>query len=201
MAKGKITQHSEENGSIDGIDKIPIIWRKLSDLTPNKDNPRTITKEDYNRLKNSMLRNPQMINAKPLLLSNRTGELVIIGGNQRFAVARAMGRTELPTVLFEGLTEEKEKEILIRDNVSDGAWDWDVLANGWADIDVLTACGVDVKTEPKKKERDVLNKFTLKLTAEEHEQMLHYIEDLSATMGTGSAEETILRVLKELCEE
>ena len=100
MAKGKITQHSEENGSIDGIDKIPIIWRKLSDLTPNKDNPRTITKEDYNRLKNSMLRNPQMINAKPLLLSNRTGELVIIGGNQRFAVARAMGRTELPNGNF-----------------------------------------------------------------------------------------------------
>jgi hypothetical protein len=44
------------------------------------------------------------------------------------------------------LTEEQQKEFLIKDNVSGGEWDFDLLANGW-DCDLLTAWGLDVEID------------------------------------------------------
>lgn len=183
------------------IERVPVIWRKLSDLTPNSDNPRVIKKAELDRLKLSMLRNPTMINGKPLLLSDRTGKLVIIGGNQRYTIAKQMGYNELPTVLFSGLTEEREKEIIVRDNVSDGEWDWEQIANGWADLDVMKSWGVDAKTEPKEKGRDVMKKLTLKLTEEEYYTLMQQLEDLMPVMETGSIEETLIKIVDELCRD
>lgn len=50
----------------------------------------------------------------------------------------------MPTHLIEGLSEEDEREIIIRDNVSNGAWDMDALANEW-DIQLLGQWGVEVE--------------------------------------------------------
>lgn len=183
------------------IERVPVIWRKLSDLTPNSDNPRVIKKAELDRLKLSMLRNPTMINGKPILLSDRTGKLVIIGGNQRYTIAKQMGYDELPTVLFSGLTEEREKEIIVRDNVSDGEWDWEQIANGWADLDVIKLWGVDAKADPKVKGRDVMKKLTLKLTEEEYHNFMRQLEDLMPVMETGSIEETLIKIVDELCRD
>jgi hypothetical protein len=56
-------------------------------------------------------------------LSDRTGELVIIAGNQRYDACVQLGIKEVPTVLIPNLTEEREREIIIRDNVNNGEWD------------------------------------------------------------------------------
>ena len=118
-----------------------VIYRKLSDLKKLHNNPRTITKSDMDRLKKSIHDNPDYFEARPLILSNRTGDLVILAGNQRYEAAKALGIDEVPTFLLENLTEEREKEIIIRDNVSNGDWDMDALANDW-DIDLLQEWGV-----------------------------------------------------------
>ena len=47
---------------------------------------------------------------------------------------------------MEGLTEEEEREIIIRDNISNGEWDWDILANEW-DKEELEEWGLDVQFE------------------------------------------------------
>ena len=119
-----------------------IVYRKLADLKKLKNNPRTIKKADMERLKKSVKDNPDYFEARPLILSNRTGELVIIAGNQRYEAAKSLGLTEVPTFLLENLTEEREREIIIRDNVNNGEWDMDLLANEW-DIDDLHEWGVD----------------------------------------------------------
>lgn len=106
-------------------------YRKLSELTKLENNPRTITKEDFEILKKSISDNKDYFEARPLILSNRTGQLVIIGGNQRYEASKALGLDEVPTYLLENLTEEKEREIIIRDNVNNGEMDWDKLANEW----------------------------------------------------------------------
>lgn len=100
-----------------------IIYRKLVDLRKLPNNPRTIKKADMERLKKSIKDNPDYFEARPLILSDRTGELVILAGNQRYEAAKALGMDEVPTFLIEGLTEEREREIIIRDNVSNGGWD------------------------------------------------------------------------------
>lgn len=119
-----------------------IEYRKLTELKKLPGNPRTIKKKDMDTLKQSVKDNPDYFEARPLILSNRTGELVILAGNQRYEAAKALGMDKVPTMLLEGLTEEREREIIIRDNVNNGEWDYDILANEW-DMDDLTKWGVD----------------------------------------------------------
>ena len=106
-------------------------------------NPRTITKAQFEKLKTSIQNNADYFEARPIILSDRTGELVAIAGNQRLKAARALGLKEVPTALIPNLTEEREREIIIRDNVENGDWDFDALANAW-DTNLLEEWGVDI---------------------------------------------------------
>lgn len=111
--------------------KFPTVYRPLSELVKLHNNPRKITKKDMETLKESLHDNPDYFEARPIILSDRTGELVILAGNQRYEAAKALGLKEVPTILLSGLTEEREQEIIIRDNVSNGEWDMDLLAALW----------------------------------------------------------------------
>ena len=52
---------------------------------------------------------------------------------------------EVPTILLEGLTEAKEREIVIRTNITNGRWDWDILSSEiWGSTQELADWGVDV---------------------------------------------------------
>lgn len=117
--------------------------RKLKDLHKLEGNPRVIYDQDFERLCESIKNLPEYFPARPIILSNRTGKLVIIGGNQRYEAAKKLGLKEVPTYLIEGLSEEKEREITIRDNVNNGRWDYDLLANKWSN-EPLKDWGVEV---------------------------------------------------------
>ena len=121
-------------------------YRPVSEIKELPNNPRTITKEDFDRLKDSIIDNPEYFEGRPLILSNRTGELVVLAGNQRLRAAKAVGLKEVPTIVLPNLTEEKEKEIIIRDNVSNGRWDMELLANDF-DLQDLADWGVDVNID------------------------------------------------------
>ena len=116
---------------------------KVSDLHKHPSNPRTLKDTAYNTLKQSIEANPELLEARPLILSNRTGKNIVIGGNQRLQVVKDLGWLHVPCVLFPDMSEEKEREIMIRDNVSNGEWDWDKLANEW-DSAELNYWGLEV---------------------------------------------------------
>ena len=118
-------------------------YRKLSELKKLPNNPRVIRDERFRSLCESIRENRQYFEARPLILSNRTGELVIIAGNQRYEAAKRLKMREVPTHLIEGLTPEKEREISIRDNVENGEFDWDLLAGEWSS-EPLEAWGVNL---------------------------------------------------------
>lgn len=123
-------------------------YRAIADLKELPGNPRTIKKDQFEKLKQSIKDNADYFEARPIILSDRTGELVILAGNQRYKAAKAIGLKEVPTILLPNLTEEREKEIIIRDNVENGDWDWDALANSW-DASLLDDWGVDLPTDLK----------------------------------------------------
>lgn len=129
-----------------------IKYREISTLKKLDNNPRKISPESMEILKKSLQANKDYFEARPLILSDRTGELVIIAGNQRYEASKLLGWKEVPTVLLSGLTEEREREIIIRDNVNNGEWD-EVLLKSW-DADELKDWGVDLpdwgKTEETK---------------------------------------------------
>lgn len=136
--------------------KIQIEYRKLDELKKLENNPRTIKKKDFETLKESIKNNQDYFEARPLILSDRTGELVIIAGNQRFEAAKSLKMTEVPTVLLQGLTAERERELIIRDNINNGDWNFDELLNGW-DVDMLSKWGLDNIKKSISDEKDFEN--------------------------------------------
>ena len=112
-------------------------YRKLDDLEKLEGNPRIIKDKEFKTLCDSIRDNPKYFEARPLILSDRTGDLVIIAGNQRYEAAKVVGLQEVPTFLIAGLTEAKEREIVIRDNVSNGEFDFELLANEWGDLPLV----------------------------------------------------------------
>jgi hypothetical protein len=121
--------------------KTQIEYRRLDELKKLENNPRTIKKKDFETLKKSVHDNPDYFEARPLILSDRTGELVILAGNMRYEAAKALGMEQVPTVTLHGLSEEREREIIVRDNINNGDWDFDELLNNW-DPDKLQDWGI-----------------------------------------------------------
>lgn len=123
---------------------VRVVERKLADLEKYPNNPRQIMREGFEDLKQSIRDNPEFFKARPLILSDRTGTLVILAGNQKYEAARAVGLRTVPTVLLSGLTEAQEREIVVRDNTHMGRWDFDTLEQQWADLPLKT-WGVDAR--------------------------------------------------------
>lgn len=117
--------------------------RNISDLKKLSNNPRIIKDKQFTTLVKSIEKNVEYFKARPLILSDRTGEFIIIAGNQRYEAAKLLNMKQVPTYLLSGLSEEQEKEITIRDNISNGEWDWSELANEW-DTKELEEWGLDV---------------------------------------------------------
>lgn len=100
-----------------------VVMRPLSSLVRNPKNPRKSDPQGLKDLCESIRRNPAYFNARPILLSDRTGELVIIAGERRSEAAAILEMETVPTILMRGLTEEQEDEIMVRDNTHAGIWD------------------------------------------------------------------------------
>lgn len=117
-------------------------YKPLDELCHLERNPRKISKDNMEKLVKSIKANPDYFEARPIICSDRTGKLVIIAGNQRLRAAKTAGLSEVPVVVLHGLSEEREREITIRDNVELGEWDLDLLESDW-DAEDLQEWGVD----------------------------------------------------------
>jgi site-specific DNA-methyltransferase (adenine-specific) len=67
----------------------------------------------------------------------------VLGGNMRLKACKEAGLKEVPIIMADNLTEEQQREFLIKDNVSGGEWDWDILANEW-EVEQLEEWGLDI---------------------------------------------------------
>ncbi len=120
----------------------------IDDVRPNPENPRTITEEASEKLTESLRECPELFEVRPLLCSDRTGELIALGGNQRLQSAQTLEYTKVPVIILKGLTEAQEKEIVIKDNGVFGEWDFNRLLKSWGDLP-LEKWGVEIPDPPK----------------------------------------------------
>lgn len=125
--------------------EVPFIQRtfRLEKLKPWKNNPRTITDEELNKLKDSIQRKPYFINARPIVVSDRTGELVVIAGNQRLKALKELGWSEAPCIVFHCETEEEEADIALTDNHNNGEWDVEALTKNFSKFPLKDWLGSD----------------------------------------------------------
>ena len=113
---------------------------KLSDIKANTNNPRLIKDDKFKKLVQSIVDFPQMLEIRPIVVNT---DMIILGGNMRYKACKEAGIKEVPVIIADNLTEEQQKEFLIKDNTSGGEWDWEVLANEW-DSEQLEDWGLDV---------------------------------------------------------
>ena len=156
-----------------------IIKLKLSALEPNNGqipglpvNPRQWTRTDIDQLAKSLTETPELFEARPIIAVPHEGKYIILGGNLRYEASKANKAKEVPAIILPADTPvAKMKEIVIKDNGSFGAWDYDTLANEWGDLP-LTDWGVpawDAEPEPKVDDKEDLSDkidFTFKIEVE-----------------------------------
>lgn len=106
---------------------------KISEVKVNPNNPRLIKDDKFRKLVQSIKDFPQMLDIRPIVVNK---EMIILGGNMRFKACLEAGLKEVPVIITD-LSEDKQKEFLIKDNVSGGEWDWDILANEWNTNDIV----------------------------------------------------------------
>ena len=130
---------------------------KLSDIKPNPQNPRIITKAQFDKLVASIKRDPEYLSKRGIVVVDG----IVLGGNQRYrAVSEAMNdpdfrkrigapdKNTIPADWIEDASDwskEKQRRFVVIDNAPSGMagdWDWDALANEF-DIGELEAWGFD----------------------------------------------------------
>lgn len=107
---------------------------KLDTLKPNDRNPRIIKGEAFQRLCNSIKRDPEFMVLRPIVVDEAN---MILGGNQRYRACQQLGIIDVPAAwvkIATGLTPEQRKRFVVMDNAPEGMageWDWDILSSDW----------------------------------------------------------------------
>ena len=104
---------------------------KISKVKPNETNPRFIKDNKFKKLVKSIKEFPEMLKLRPIVVNK---DMVVLGGNMRLKACKEAGLKDVWILKADDLTEEQQKEFIVKDNVGFGEWDWDILANEWNSV-------------------------------------------------------------------
>lgn len=120
------------------------IRAKVADLVLNEGqlewlpkNPRQWTREDVEKTRASLRRDPDFQEDSPLKVIEYEGKLLVFAGNLRTTSAREEKWETFEAILYTPEDEEDRETVkrrAILDNGSYGSWDYDILANEWDDM-------------------------------------------------------------------
>lgn len=115
------------------------VERKISDLVPNIENPRTMSPKQIEDLKRS-LKKFDLVELPVVDVDNK-----VIAGHQRLMVLKLLGREHesIPVrIPNRKLTQKEYDQYLLGSNRIHGDWDWQALADNF-DIETMLASGFD----------------------------------------------------------
>ena len=112
----------------------------ISKIKANPNNPRIIKDDKFEKLVKSIKEFPKMLELRPIVVNE---DMIVLGGNMRLKACKEAGLKEIPIIKASELTEEQQKEFIIKDNVGFGEWDWNDLANNW-EAEKLQEWGLDI---------------------------------------------------------
>jgi DNA modification methylase len=112
----------------------------INKVKANPDNPRLIKDDKFFKLVKSIQEFPQMLDIRPIVVND---DMIVLGGNMRLKACKEAGIKEVSIIMASDLTEQQQREFIIKDNVGFGEWDWNDLANNW-DAEQLTDWGLDI---------------------------------------------------------
>ena len=84
-------------------------------IKSNPSNPRVIKDNKFDKLVNSIKEFPKMLKIRPIVVND---EMVVLGGNMRLKACKEAGLKRVPIIKASDLTEEEQREFIIKDNVA-----------------------------------------------------------------------------------
>jgi ParB-like chromosome segregation protein Spo0J len=150
---------------------------KISEIKTNPNNPRIIKDDKFGKLVRSIKEFPKMLEIRPIVVNS---DMIVLGGNMRLKACKEAGLKEIPIVLADDLTEDEQKQFIIKDNVGFGEWDWEMIANEW-EADLLDDWGLDIPNfesstnEPEDLSSSIENLFRIEVSCkdEEHQEKIY----------------------------
>ena len=113
---------------------------KISEVKPNPNNPRTVKDDKFAKLVKSIKDFPEMLDIRPIVVND---DMIVLGGNMRLKACKDAGLKTIPIIKASNLTEEQQREFIIKDNLGYGEWDWQIIGSEW-DTKQLEEWGMDV---------------------------------------------------------
>jgi hypothetical protein len=148
---------------------------KISTVKSNPNNPRVIKDDKFDKLVQSIKDFPQMLEIRPIVVND---DMIVLGGNMRLKACKEAGLKEVPIIKASDLTEEQQREFIIKDNVGFGEWDWEQLKE-W-DGEELEAWGLDVLDDEIKETKDIPDIGEIEFSEElllEHNYIVLYFDN------------------------
>jgi hypothetical protein len=162
---------------------------KISKIKLNPNNPRLVKDDKFEKLVRSIKEFPEMLKIRPIVVNS---DMIVLGGNMRLKACKEAGLDEVPVIRADNLTEEQQRQFIIKDNVGFGEWDWDELANTW-NAEELTEWGLDLggfdvnanefgeEFSLPDGDKEPFQQMTFTLADEQAEQIKNAIADIKAT--------------------
>lgn len=122
------------------MDMMQIELIPIKNLTLLEKNPRRITKEQMDKLCQSIKDDPEFLKCRPVLVNMSDATMYVYAGNQRVRAAKKLKMKEIPCIVNHDLPSHIQDARCIKDNKTYGEFDFDLLANEW-DAELLIDCG------------------------------------------------------------
>nr|DAP60004.1 MAG TPA: ParB protein [Caudoviricetes sp.] len=111
------------------MQKLNIVYRQIKDLKPYKKNAKKHTKEQVEKIANSI---KEFGFTQPVIIDKN---MEVVAGHGRILGAKKVGIKNVPTVMLEELTEEQIKAYRLVDNkLNESEWDNDLLQQSLEEI-------------------------------------------------------------------
>lgn len=124
--------------------KIEKVFTNEGQIEGLPSNPRKISEEEMNRLEESIKSLPEMTEARDLIVVEKDGSYITIGGNMRLLVYRKLGYKQVPCCILPADTSiDKLRKITMLDNKSYGENNWQAIKEQW-DVEELKSWGVEL---------------------------------------------------------
>ena len=102
-------------------------------LKPHPDNPRKVDEMQMDILCASLKENQDYFETRPILCNK---DYVVFAGNMRLRAAERIGMEKVPVAVMD-ISEARQRELMIRDNRSNGTWDFDLLNSNFDTSELL----------------------------------------------------------------
>ncbi|MDZ4286179.1 MAG: ParB N-terminal domain-containing protein, partial [Candidatus Sungbacteria bacterium] len=180
--------------------RLNIVYVPIRELKPSEYNPRKISKESLEQLKESIKRfqmvDPIIVNAAP----NRKN--IVIGGHMRLRGAKDLGFKEIPVVYVKIPDIKQEQELNIRLNRNTGEWDFSLLADfneeflgsiGFSSEEMDTIFGIDENPEIFDLEKELAKLDIKKIDVRKRD--VYRLGEHRVMCGDSTIEEDVLKLM------